>query len=157
MLPCGGIHIQLSTSVPLVMVEKSDIQKNPNLQDDVTWIMYSCWLPQLNSVVILSLLRTPSSSSQYPVTFQQRCRLLGSFSQLCAIGEYSCPGLVLLCKLFSVGRRGWCMTRLLFPLPQLGEKVGHIFVAKVSPSFLLTRSALDGDILWQGPSNLLSA
>lgn len=70
MLPCEGIHMQLRTSVLWVMMEKFDIQKNPDLQDDVTQIMYLYWLPKLNSLVILSLLRPPSSLNQYPVTFQ---------------------------------------------------------------------------------------
>lgn len=119
-------------------MEKFDIQKTPNLQDDVTQIMYSYWLPKLNSLVILCLLRTPSSLSQYPVTFQQRCRLLSSFSQLCATGDYGCPWVVLLCKSFSFGRRGsagWYMTLLLFPVPQVG-------LEKRQDTFLLIKSVL---------------
>lgn len=50
-------------------------------------------------------------------------RLLSSFSQHCATGEYGCPRAILFCKSIQSGRRddaGWYTTVLFFLVPWLG-------------------------------------
>ena len=58
---------------------------------------------QSKLLIYLSLLRTPKLVSQYPATFQQRYRLLSSFSRLDAAEEFGCPCAVLSANQFSLG------------------------------------------------------
>lgn len=58
---------------------------------------------QSKLLIYSSFLRTPKPASQYPEMFQQRYRLLNSFSQLCAAEEFGCSCAVLSTDQFSLG------------------------------------------------------
>ena len=83
--------------------KKFDIHKIPDLQDDITWIMYLYRLPEVNSLFVLSLLRTPSSLSQCPVTFRQTHRLLGSFPSFVLQEGMAALGLYCFANRFRLG------------------------------------------------------